>query len=163
MPLQEGTLNVEEAHLSSNKNWAKCIHPLVVWIEVLSVGILNGNRNRLQVFYGFVCLSFNIIDQAVCLYYIFKNFKQHSQTYVSEASFNSNASSWNTAIDFVNFAVNGVGAHLYLIFFFRPRWTLLINAIGKLELFFNAETFIKIHRITVLCLTYIILMVVIYF
>lgn len=164
MSLQEGTVSVEMAHLSNNKNWSWSIHPLVFWTRVLSIGTLNDNRaktyrERCIVFYGFFCLSCNFISQVMCVSYIFENFNHNSKNYVSQDGFNSNASAWNTAIDFVNFAVHTVSVHLFLIFFFRSRWTLLMNAVENLEPLFNAETFVKIRRTCIVWLTYVISMV----
>lgn len=161
---QEGKQS-EEAVQLPKRNWTWSVRPIVVWTECLSVGFLNGSRSKTSsvrsclVLYGLISLSINITGQVMCLNFIFGNIHQLSHSYVKEIEASSKVLAWNTAIDFSNFSAHSVGAHIALIFVVGPRWKSLIMTCQNLECLFNLDYLVKIRKLSILCLTYVITLV----
>lgn len=110
-----------EAARMSDKNWLWSTTPLVTWLKWLGVNLSDRNQtNSCWYFtlYSIFCLLFSIVCQVLCLNYVLKHHKELSNTLVTENGFNSDAFTWNTVLDFVNFAAHGLGCHIVLVSFF---------------------------------------------
>lgn len=145
----------------SDKNWLWSTTPLVTWLKWLGVNLSDRNQtNSCWYFtlYSIFCLLFSIVCQVLCLNYVLKHHKELSNTLVTENGFNSDAFTWNTVLDFVNFAAHGLGCHIVLVSFFSGRWNLLVKAFQDLESFLSADFFVGIRRASVMGVCWIIIM-----
>lgn len=164
MPAQQ-VIDLEGKKESLCRNLAWGIKPIVVLIEILSVGLLDSEKERISflnrwlIVYQCFCISLNIAGQAICLNYILQNPAQVSGSYLKETHLNSQAFTWNTVIDYVNFAVNSIACQLISILVVRRRWSTVVEAFRAMESCVSVEHCIavKIRKVCVVCLAYIII------
>ena len=142
--------------------WLWSIQPLVIWARWLGVDLSNGDRPKFCwwfVLYSVFVFFISIIFQVLCLIYVIDNHKEISITFTLENRFNSDTFSWNTVMDFVNFAVHSLGTHVIFLSAFRTRWNLLGEAFQNLESFLKFNFFSRIRKASILGLFWIILLV----
>ena len=150
----------EVAKLESDWLWS--VQPFLTWLKYLGVDLFNGNQiksSRWFVFYRLFFLFLTIASQIACLFFVFKNNKQLSNSYVSDDGFNSDALAWNSAIDFTNYAIHSVGCHLVLISHFRVRWTSLAISFKCIESFMKRNVFVAIRKASFAAILFVIITV----
>lgn len=64
---------------------------------------------------------------------------------------------WNTAIDYLNYAIVSVLAHLILLAVIRPRWILLMNSFQHFINLFDLSFYVELRRISFIGIASIIL------
>lgn len=144
------------------KGWLWSIQPLVTWAKWLGIDLSSGERQKCSwwfVLYSVFVLFISISIQLPCLNYVIDNHKIISITFTIENSYNSDTFSWNTVMDFVNFAVHSLGTHVIFLSVFRARWNLVGETFQNLELFLKFSFFDRIRKASILGLVWIILLV----
>ena len=96
--------------------------------------------------YAAVCLLLNFASQIDVIVYCIQNVNGFS--IIGLGTLKTVTSSWNTVIDFINYAINGILGHLILLFVIRPRWAALIESFYRLEDQLDAKVFIHVRRMT---------------
>ncbi len=162
MAVQERT-DVGKVVKSLEKNsWLWSIQPLLNCTKWLGVDLLDVNQIKICpwfVLHRLFCLLLTIGNQVICLLYVFGNAKQLSGNYISENGFNSDAFTWNAAIDFLNYSVHSIGCHLVLLIIVRARWSCLVKSFQVLEPFFGGSYLVAFRKASVFAILYCIVVV----
>ncbi|EFX87880.1 hypothetical protein DAPPUDRAFT_346911 [Daphnia pulex] len=146
------------------KGWLWSVQPLVTWAKWLGIDLSDlssGGRKKVSrwfVLYSVFVLLISVSLQLPCLSYIINNHKEISVTFTIENSYNSDTFSWNTAMDYVNFAVHSLATHVIFLSVFRARWNLLGETFQNLESFLKFSFFDRIRKASILGLVWIILL-----
>ena len=113
------------------------LRPLMMLLRFLGVDLISEEKSsKLIILYSSFCLLLNVAGQLDVLFYLFK-----SRTELWNVSY------CNLVIDYVNFAIQNVGGHLILLFFFRRDWDNLIQSLFLVEDLLKPQFFIKLHRV----------------
>jgi hypothetical protein len=142
------------------KGWLWSVQPLVTWAKWLGIDLSSGQKfSRCFVLYSLFVLLTSMSIQLLCLSYVIDNHKEISVTFTIETSYHSDTFSWNTAMDYVNYAVHSLATHVIFLSVFRARWNLLGETFQNLESFLKFSFFDRIRKASILGLVWIILLV----
>lgn len=142
--------------------WIWCMQPLTIWIRVLGVDVPTFSTKCSQSprcyksfarFYTALCFTIHIISHCNIFYIFWMNILPES-----EKSGYSTTFMWNQFIDYVNYAVVSMGNYLVLLIIIKKRWTVMMESFQRVQFAFN-DDYIRIRKLSVLGLTYIILLV----
>ena len=154
--------NTETQSIESDKCWSWSIQPIVIWIRILGVdlpGICSTPRplrnRRLMSLYAFFCFAANLLGQIDILNYLHVK-RMESKLALAPSTVTA---TWNFIIDFCNYAINGVGAHILFLVVIRQRWNELMQIFQKSEVFFQLECFRRIRNLSFLMMAYVIFVV----
>ena len=144
------------------KDWLWSVQPLLTWFRYLGVDLLHADQeNSCPCFliYRLFCLLLSIGNQVFCLCYVYNNVKNVSDKFISDKGFNSDTFTWNSSIDYVNYAFHSIGCHLVLLCVVRTRFSSLVTSFQRLESFLNRDVVDAIRKICILAIFYVIIVV----
>ena len=139
--------------MSERSQFQQCLRPLVLWIRFLGIDLSDAEgsfpkkRRWITMLYAAIFLLANIASQCDVIIYLFNNLSNFGVNKTSQSK--TITSLLNTLIDFINFAIHGVGSHLILLAVIRPRWKNLMQSFILLEKQLDFEYFIKLRRVTI--------------
>ena len=139
--------------LVKDENWA--LNPILVFIRWIGIDLLGGGWFFL--FYSLLCLSLNLAAELDIVIFL-----KHPELYTGKkyGSGMTATSSWNSFIDFSNYAVHSIGAHLILLKVVRTRWGKLLRSLHSCcTLYRNHQFYNRLHKMSVFGVIYIILSV----
>jgi hypothetical protein len=96
------------------------------------------------------------------LYYLQRNQKQGSLERSGGLHFDTSTAAWNAVIDFVNYALHGIGTHVIMLTVVRKRWMDLMDTFHRSKDVFTHDKYIQIRKIATFGVAYVIFLVSIY-
>lgn len=163
------SLSLDESQVQQTKCWAWSIFPLIIWTRILGVNlsdISNSSAKHHQwlIFaYGGFCLLCHLAGQIDILYYLQGKLKMGSLERSGGLNYETSTATWNSIIDFINYAVHGIGTHVLMLTVIRKRWINLMETFRSSEDMFSDERYIRIRKVATYGVAYVILLVCISF
>lgn len=149
--------------------WEWSVRPLIIWLHILGVDLPDAIYSSksycrwLSLAYRIFCFLLHTSGEInSLLYYLLgtKNdvhFLSLEQTY--GAIYITTTATWNWAIDFINYAVHGIGIHVILVTVVRAQWVDLTKIFQRLQEILPDENYIRIRRLSSFGVAYIIFIV----
>jgi len=162
------SLSLDEPQVQQTKSWAWSIFPLIIWTRILGVNladISNSSAKRhhwLIIVHGGFCLLCHLAGHIDILYYLQGKLKLGSLEHSGGFNFETSTATWNSVIDFLNYAVHGIGTHVIMLTVIRKRWIDLMEIFHRSEDVFSDERYIRIRKIATFGVAYVILLVSIF-
>lgn len=131
-------------------------NPLLTWMRLIGITNVKSKCLSLEHVYGLLCLLFDVVGELDVLYYL-----KSPELYISAFGdcFNSFTFSWNITVDFINFAIQGVGAHLILFVVVRHRLFHLLNALRHCEFILDSAFYTRLRHLCIAGVIFIVGMV----
>lgn len=148
----------------SNLNLSWSLRPLLVFIRCIGIHLQSNGENKchltLKAAHTWICLLLNCSSQIGTLYFILKRISLFEV--IGQEPLDTVTSSINIIIDYSNYTLTPLVTHFILLTIVRPRWSSLINCLHSLECQLDQQFFIKLRRITIVAIGFIILLVLVY-
>jgi gustatory receptor len=163
------SLSLDESQVQQTKCWAWSIFPLIIWTRILGVNLSDKSNSSAKhhqwlIFaYGGFCLLCHLAGQIDILYYLQGKLKMGSLERSGGLNFETSTATWNSIIDFINYAVHGIGTHVLMLTVIRKRWINLMETFRRSEDMFSDERYIRIRKVATYGVAYVILLVCISF
>ena len=158
----------DEQHVRRTKNWFWSIRPLILWMRILGVDLPDAStsssrRHRwlLMSIYGLVCFSTHAFSQVNIVHsLVFKReYINCNDNPDGLPLYDTVTATWNWIIDFINYAVYGIGIHFMLLTLIRLRWNGLGNTFHQYQNVFTDENYDRLRKVSSICVAYVILLV----
>lgn len=105
----------------------------------------------------------HLAGQIDILYYLQGKLKMGSLERSGGLNYETSTATWNSIIDFINYAVHGIGTHVLMLTVIRKRWINLMETFRSSEDMFSDERYIRIRKVATYGVAYVILLVCISF
>ena len=150
----------------SNLNLTWSLRPLLIFIRCIGIPLPSGEniskvKCHLNVVHTGICFLFNCCSQMGLLYFILKRISLSEV--IAQETLDTVTSSINIIIDYSNYALAPLLCHFILLAIVRPRWTAMITSLSCLECQLDQQFFIKLRRITIVGIGFIVLLVFVLF
>lgn len=145
--------------------WEWSIRPLILWIRILGVDLPDGNyrRHRWWMYvYGGICFSSHAISQCDILHFVLYEWKQVNNQESGELIHGTITATWNWIVDFMNYAIYGVGINFMLLTLIRLRWNRLKKSFQHFKIIFTEENYVRIRQMSSFSVIYAILLVLLF-
>ena len=157
----------KRSSIGSDKCWAWSIQPLVIWIRILGVDLPGScstpsqlRNRRLLILYGIFCFIANLSGQFEIFFYLHAQRIEESFELSGQVLLSSTTATWNSIIDFSNYAIHGIGSHIIFLLVIRPRWNTLMETFqGSLQVAFKEESYKRTRKLSIIGVGYIIVLV----
>lgn len=157
----------DEQHVRRTKNWFWSIRPLILWMRILGVDLPDAStsssrRHRWPMYiYGLVCFSTHAFSQVNIVHsLVFKReYINCNDNPDGLPLYDTVTATWNWIIDFINYAVYGIGIHFMLLTLIRLRWNGLGNTFHPYQNVFTDENYDRLRKVSSFCVAYVILLV----
>lgn len=163
-------LTDEEPQNQPTKCWSWSIFPMIIWMRILGVDLreisadssVQRHHRWLMFLYSGFCFLCHLAGQIDILCYLQRNQKQGSLERSGGLHFDTSTAAWNAVIDFVNYALHGIGTHVIMLTVVRKRWMDLMDTFHRSKDVFTHDKYIQIRKIATFGVAYVIFLVSIY-
>jgi hypothetical protein len=149
---------------TSTISWSWSIRPLVIWIRILGVDlpdISNSLTRRYQWrlwIYGVICFFSHAIGELDIIYFLHYKSRACFER-AGGVNYGTTTATWNTIIDYTNYAVHALAIHTVLVTVIRMRWIDLTEIFHRSSLVFTDENYVRLRRMSFFGVIYVILLV----
>ena len=136
-------------------NWS--LRPLNFWLRLTTgIGLLETNIcNPILICYQFACLMANILIQILIL----RKITLDPASVTTSYDLLTTTEIWNTVIDYVNWAVSSLIAHLTLLVVISHRLMIIVGVFCRLTSIFDRFFYLKLRRLCIIGVACVVLLV----
>ena len=152
--------------MARNLNLSSSLRPLLLFFRCIGIHFPDEEKDpslklsklsKWKSVHAGICFVLNLSSQVATLFFIFNKIFLFEM--IGQESVDTITSATLLAIDYTNYALAPAICHFIVLTIVRPRWTVIIKSFSHLENQLVPQFYVKLRRITLVGLSFIIILV----